>query len=91
MRILTIDGYLYNIGLDKDREITEIEPDDDDWEDLVHHYGLHYNDMIMVHLDEGAEFLMAEVFDENMHPKNLISEPEDQVNYIRYPLKIQGK
>ena len=87
MRILTTDGYLYNIGLDKDPEITEIEPDDDDWQELKHHYGLHYNDMIMVHLDEGAEFLKAEVFDE----KKLISEPEEQINYEKYPFKIQGK
>ena len=54
MRILTTDGNLYNIGLDKDPEITEIEYDNDDWHELVHHYGLHYNDMIMVHLDECA-------------------------------------
>ena len=59
MRILITDGHLYNIGLDKDPEITEIEPDDDDWQELKHHYGLHYNDMIMVHVDEGAKFLKA--------------------------------
>ena len=91
MRILTIDGYLYKIGLGKDPEITEIVSDDDDGQELVHHYGLYYNYMIVVHLDEGAEFLKAEVFDKNMRPKNLINEPEEQVNYKKFPFKIQGK
>ena len=89
MKILTIDGYLYRISLDKDPEITEINGVD--WEDLRHHYGLHYNDMIMVHLVEGAEFLKAEIFGENMRPKNLINEPKKQVNYQRFPFAIEGK
>ena len=89
MRILTIDGYLYTISLDKDPNITEIEGDE--WEDLVHHYGLHFYDMIMVHLDEGAEFLKAEVYGENMRPKKLISAPTTQVNYQKFPFAIQGK
>ena len=89
MRILTIDGYLYTISLDKDPKITEIEGDE--WEDLMHHYGLHFYDMIMVHFEECREFLKAKIYGENMRPKNLISAPTRQVNYQQFPFDIQGK
>ena len=73
MKIVTQDGFLYELDLSREDERTLITGGD--WDDLIEHYCLYYHDQIFVNLVADQEFFMAVVSDADDIEKMMIEEP----------------
>ena len=60
MKIVTQDGFLYELDLNKAEEQERTLIPGGDWEGLIEHYCLYYYDQIVVNLDGDQEFFRGE-------------------------------